>query len=319
MKKIIAVAVATAFVAPAFAAEVTLSGALTYNYITSDAANTGDKLENDDNKIVVTATEELANGISVTGNFNLVDDTTSGLDNQGTSLTLSGEFGSLGLGDVSGALDATGDYTDVSPVFGGYRMDGDDMAIAYTLPAIIPNVKIVASVSPDGANFAGDDPFNTEGEGGNSVSVTYSAGAFSVYYGEETYDEAGSQEANTDSMGVKYSSGPIMIAFETGTGTNLDLAASTFPAYATALTNIKADFTGLAGVYTMGDTKLGFEMQKIEDKSSATTVDRLDETTVFVSQSLGGGVSVYAATSSDNGGPSDTDLTRNALGVSFAF
>jgi len=319
MKKIIAVAVATAFVAPAFAAEVTLSGALTYNYITSDAANTGDKLENDDNKIVVTATEELANGISVTGNFNLVDDTTSGLDNQGTSLTLSGEFGSLGLGDVSGALDATGDYTDVSPVFGGYRMDGDDMAIAYTLPAIIPNVKIVASVSPDGANFAGDDPFNTEGEGGNAVSVTYSAGAFSVYYGEETYDEAGSQEANTDSMGVKYSSGPIMIAFETGTGTNLDLAASTFPAYATALTNIKADFTGLAGVYTMGDTKLGFEMQKIEDKSSATTVDRLDETTVFVSQSLGGGVSVYAATSSDNGGPSDTDLTRNALGVSFAF
>jgi len=319
MKKIIAVAVATAFVAPAFAAEVTLSGALTYNYISTDAANTGDKLENDDNKIVVTATEELANGISVTGNFNLVDDTTSGLDNQGTSLTLSGEFGSLGLGDVSGALDATGDYTDVSPVFGGYRMDGDDMAIAYTLPAIIPNVKIVASVSPDGANFAGDDPFNTEGEGGNAVSVTYSAGAFSVYYGEETYDEAGSQEANTDSMGVKYSSGPIMIAFETGTGTNLDLSASTFPAHAAALTNIKADFTGLAGVYTMGDTKLGFEMQKIEDKSSATTVDRLDETTVFVSQSLGGGVSVYAATSSDNGGPSDTDLTRNALGVSFAF
>jgi len=319
MKKIIAVAVATAFVAPAFAAEVTLSGALTYNYISTDAANTGDKLENDDNKIVVTATEELANGISVTGNFNLVDDTTSGLDNQGTSLTLSGEFGSLGLGDVSGALDATGDYTDVSPVFGGYRMDGDDMAIAYTLPAIIPNVKIVASVSPDGANFAGDDPFNTEGEGGNAVSVTYSAGAFSVYYGEETYDEAGSQEANTDSMGVKYSSGPIMIAFETGTGTNLDLSAGTFPAYATALTNIKADFSGLAGVYTMGDTKLGFEMQKIEDKSSATTVDRLDETTVFVSQSLGGGVSVYAATSSDNGGPSDTDLTRNALGVSFAF
>jgi len=319
MKKIIAAAVAAAFVAPAFAAEVTVSGALTYNYISSDAASTGDKLENDDNKIVVTATEELANGISVKGNFNLVDDTTGGLDNQGTSLTLSGAFGSLGLGDVSGALDATGDWTDVSPVFGGYRMDGDDMAIAYTLPAIIPNTTIVASVSPDGANFAGDDPFNTEGEGGNAVSITYSAGAFSVYYGEETYDEATSQEANTDSMGVKYSSGPIMIAYETGTGTNLDLSAGTYPAHATASTDIKADFTGLAGVYTMGDTKIGFEMQKIEDKSSSTTVDRLDETTVFVSQSLGGGVSVYAATSSDNGGPDDTDLTRNALGVSFAF
>jgi len=319
MKKIIAAAVATAFVAPAFAADVTLSGALTYNYISTDKANTGDKVSNDDNKIVVTATEELANGISVKGNFNLVDDTTGGLDNQGTSLTLSGAFGTLGLGDVSGALDATGDYTDVSPIFGGYRMDGDDMAIAYTLPAIIPNVKIVASVSPDGANFAGDDPFNTEGEGGNAVSVTYSAGSFSVYYGEETYDEAASQEANTDSMGVKYSSGPIMVAYETGTGTNLDLAAGTFPAHATALTNIKADFTGLAGVYTMGDTKIGFEMQKIEDKSSSTTVDRLDESTFFVTQSLGGGVSVYAATTSDDGGTGDTNVTRNAVGVSFAF
>jgi len=324
MKKIIALAVASAFVAPAFAADVSVSGAITYNYISSDAAATGDKVESDDNKVVFTATEELANGMSVKGNFNLVDDTTGGLDNQGTSLTLSGEFGKLALGDVSGALDATGDYTDVSPVFGGYRMDGDDMAISYTLPALIPNVTVVGSVSPDGANFAGDDPFNTEGEGGSSVSVTYSAGAFSVYYGTETYDEdvqpAVAQVADTDSMGVKYSSGPIMVAFETGSGKNMDLSAGTFPAHATALTDVDVDFTGVAGTYSMGDTKIGFEMQKIEDKTTPTSVtNRLDETTLFVTQSLGGGVSVYAATSSDEGGEDDTDVTRNAVGISFAF
>jgi len=319
MKKIIAAAVATAFVTPAFAADVSVSGAITYNYISQDTAGTGDKVESDDNKVVFGASQELSNGMSVTGTFNLVDDTTGGLDNQGTNLTLSGEFGTIALGDVSGALDATGDYTDVSPVFGGYRMDGDDMAISYTLPAVIPNVKIVASTSPDGANFAGDDPFTTEGEGGNAVSVTYSAGAVSVYYGEETYDEAMAQEASTKSFGIKYSAGPIMVAVESGSASDIDQAAGTFPAHATALTSQDIDVMGVAGTYTMGQTTLGFETQQMEEKGATVTTKRLDERTLFVKQDLGDGVSVYAATSTDEGGPADTAVTRSAVGVSFSF
>jgi len=325
MKKIIALAVAGAFVAPAFAADVTVSGSMIYNYISSDAAGIGDMVQNDDNQVRFTATDETSNGIGIRANFNLVDDTTGGLDNQGSSIVLSGEFGSLAIGDVGGAMDSTGDWTDVSPVFGGYRNDGDDMSLTYTLPTFVPGLTLIGSTSPDGANFAGDDPFNTEGEGGNSLSATYTTGAISVYYGEETYDEdvtpVNAQEAKTDSVGIRYSAGPIMVAYEAGTGKNMDLAAGTFPAHATALTNATVDFTGVAGTYSMGDMTLGFELQKIEDKTAtlASTTNRLDETTLFVRQNLGGGVSVYAATSSDDGGESDDDVTRNAVGISFAF
>jgi len=319
MKKIIALAVAGAFVAPAFAADVTVGGSATYNYVTDDRATLDDKVEGDDVAINFGATQELDNGMTVTATFNLVDDTTGGLDNQGTNLKVSGAFGTLNIGDVSGAMDAVGDWTDQSPIFGGYRNDGDDMALNYTLPSIIPGVKINASMSPNGANFAGDDPFTTEGEGGTALSLEYTNGAVAVYYGEETYDEAATQEASTSSYGIKYSAGPMYFAVEAGSADNMDQSASLGVAHATAISNKSLDFMGIAGTYSMGATKIGFEKQEVEEKAAAGNTKRVDETTLFVSQDLGNGVSVYAATSSDDGGPADTSVERQAIGIKFAF
>ena len=319
MKKIIAAAVATALVAPAFAADVTVSGTTIFNYITDDRATKGDKVATDDQAITVKATQELSNGMTVTSAFNLVHDGTGNdLDNQGSNLTVAGSFGKLAIGDVSGALDATGDWTDVSPVFGGYALDGDDMNLNLTLPQLVPNLTINVSYSPDGANLAGDEPFKTEGEGGSAYSLTYTAGSFAVYYGAEKYDEAATQEAATQSYGIKYSAGPIYLALEAGSADDIDQTAFG-TAHATNITNKDMKFMGIAGKYAMGDTTFGFEKQEAEEKGSSANTKRLDETTIFVSQSLGNGVDVYAATSTDEGGPSDTDVTRQAVGIKFAF
>jgi len=319
MKKIIAAAVATAFVAPAFAADVTISGKTVFDYITDDRSTAGDKIAANDQAFTVKASQELENGMSVTSTFNLVHDGTGNdLDNQGSNLAVSGSFGKVAIGDVSGALDATGDWTDVSPVFGGYKLDGDDMNLAWTLPTIVPNLTLAVSYSPDGANYAGDEPFKTEGEGGSAYSATYSAGAFAVYFGAEKYDEAATQEAATQSYGVKYTSGPIYVAIEAGSADDIDQTAFG-TAHATNITNKDMKFMGIAGTYSMGDLTLGFEKQEAEEKGSSANTKRLDETTIFVSQSLGDGVNVYAATSTDEGGPSDTDVTRQAVGISFAF
>jgi hypothetical protein len=319
MKKIIAAAVATAFVVPAFAADITLSGSMTMEYITDDRSTVGDKLATNDPGINVKATQELANGMTVTSSFSVVHDGASqDLDSQGENLSLAGAFGTVSIGDVSGALDATGDWTDISPVFGGYSLDGDDMNFNWKLPTLVEGLTVNVSYSPDGVNYAGDDPFKTEGEGGSAYSLTYAMGDVSVYYGAEKYDEAATQEAATQSYGLKYSSGPIYVAVEIGSADDID-QTSFGTAHATDITNKDMKFSGVAASYNMGATTFGFEKQEAEEKGTSGNTKRKDETTVFLNHDLGDGVTVYAATTTDNGGPADTDVTQQAVGIKFAF
>ena len=320
MKKIIAFAVAGAFVAPVMAADVTISGSTVFNYISNDKAATDAKLESDDNNVKVSASQDLDNGLSVSATFALVDDTSNGLDTQGSSLSISSaEMGKLTLGDTSGALDATGDYTDVSPVFGGYFLDGGDMNMAWTLPTLVEGLKAVVSHSPSGDNYTNDEIGNDgnanndgtlgarEGEDASAYSLTYTFGNVSVYYGEESYSQKGAanQTTDTEAFGVKYSTGPLMVAYESGSASNADVGASKFRTNSTAIADGDFDATGLAVTYKMGSTTLGGEMQQVE-ATTGTVETKIDETTLFVHQDLGNGVSVYAATTEDTGNGSDT-------------
>jgi len=321
MKKIIAMAVATAFVAPAFAADVSLSGGLIYNYISSNQAGVDDKVAEDDPIVTVKASEELANGMSVVGTINIVNDgaTSQDVDMQGTNLAISGEFGKLVVGDTSGAADATGDWTDLSPVFGGFDADGIDAQLAYTFPTMVDGLTLMVSQSPSGVNATGDGDFATEGLGGQSYSATYTNGSLSVYIANDTFDQAVGQETDRDSYGIKYASGPFMVTYEAASSSNATVTAASLIAHATAVSNSNVDYTAFGGTYSMGDTTFGFESQKIEQDSASVTTTRQDETTLFVSHSLGGGLTVYAATSEDKGGPADTAVEQSAVGVKFAF
>jgi len=318
MKKIIALAVASAFVAPAFAADVTLSGGLTYAYTQSDKAATGDTLSADDNQIAVTATTETANGLSVSGTFKIVDDATGETDHQGTALTISGPFGTLGLGDNSGALDATGDYTDMAYWFGGYNMDGNDMAIAYTLPTLIEGLTVRASMSPEGNNYiAGGETTDVagtaEGREATAYSVTYTTGPISVYYGEEDVDRTAAQTTTNKSYGIKYSAGSITVAAEAGSSDNVAAVASSDIA-----DGDDVEYKGFAVAYAMGDITLAFESQQMEEKNVANQ-RWIDENTFSISQDLGGGVSAGVSTTSNDSTDADKKFDRTAVIVKYAF
>jgi len=318
MKKIIALAVAGAFVAPAMAADISVSGGLTYAYTQSDKTGTGDTLNADDNQVAFTATSETANGYSVSGTFKVVDDATGETDHQGTALTISGPFGTLGLGDNSGALDATGDYTDMAYWFGGYNMDGNDMAMAYTLPTLVEGLTIRASMSPEGNNYiAGGETTDVagtaEGLEATAVSVTYSVGDISIYYGEEEVDRAAGQTTTNKSYGIKYSAGAVTVAAESGSTDN-----------SAAVTNSDiadgddVEYKGLAASYTMGDITLAYEMQQMEEKNVAAQ-RWIDENTFSVSTDLGGGLSAGVATTSNDSTDADKKFDRTAVVVKYAF
>jgi hypothetical protein len=318
MKKIIALAVASAFVAPAMAADITVSGGMTYAYTSSDKANTGDTLSADDNQVAVTASTTTDNGIAVSGKFTIVDDATGETDHQGTAMTISGPFGVIGLGDNSGALDATGDYTDMAYWFGGYNMDGNDMAIAYTLPTIVEGVTLRGSMSPSGNNYiAGGETTDVagtaEGLEASAVSITYAAGDLAMYWGQEKVDRTTSETTTNKSYGIKYTTGPVAVAYEAGETSNSaavtdsDIAAGD-----------DVDYKGVAVAYTMGSITVAAEIQSMEEKN-AVNEKWIDENTVSISQDLGGGLSVGVSTTSNDSTDADKKFDRTAAVVKFAF
>lgn len=294
MKKIIALAVAGAFVSPAAFAEVTVGGEIEYTMIMED--NTDDRISDSDNLIFVQSTEELPNGMTVTGRMNIVNDTEAGagsLDNQGTSLTLSGDFGSLAIGDVGGASDATGDWTDVGPTGGGFGADGDDHAIALTLPAM-SGFTVRASFAPDGANTIGEGDGDVSPEGGSAVSITY-AGPVDLYYAQQ---EDAATNLKDSAYGIRGTFAGVSLAYESAS----EQAAS----------GNDNDVTGFSATYTMGDIVIGGEKQEEKIEGADATVDL---TLLFVEYNLGP-VDIYAATlGTDVSG--DNDETR--FGVEYNF
>ena len=173
MKKIIAAAVATAFVAPAFAADITISGDQEFAY--SDAnGSTSTAIDGDFN---IKASTETANGISVSADINISDE---GGDDGGNSLTLSGDFGKIDAGDTSSAADSVDDRTDYSYVTGVATTAGD-AAIGYTLPALVPSLSIYLSHGTDS---------DEDGEAHTGYALEYGAGPVEVAYAVNNNDDA---------------------------------------------------------------------------------------------------------------------------------
>jgi len=288
MKKIIAIAVAGAFAAPVMAADVTVSGNLEYVYVSDDQANTADFIA-EDAVVVIGASSELANGMTISSAIAIenTDEAASTVSDGGNNVTISGGFGSLAIGDVSGGMDAVGDYTDVAAYYGGFDADGDDAAFAFTPNHGIAGLKVVISATPEG------DANNPEG---TSYGIEYKVGSFAAYYGK---DETAAAASQMSSAGVKYSADGIMVAYETGES----------PQSASG----KVEFKGVAATYTMGDLSFGIEMQEQTDDG---TVDS-DETTLSATYNLGGGASVYIVNTGDD--KTSTKLDKTALGINFAF
>jgi len=240
MKKIIAAAVATAFVAPAFAADVSVSGYMEYAY--QDANGASSTLN--DNVVTFKATEELANGITVSGDFNFnsvsnvseddqEDDAAIGNNDGGHSLTISGPFGKVDIGDTSSAQDAIDDVTEFGRVLGQGTGSGD-AAVLWTLPAMVEGLTVNVSHSAEtnidgneesdgfsvkyavaGATIGFGQQDNGDGTSHGLVNATYTMSGVTVAYEQFTDTAVGGVDTDTTNMGVKYSTGPITLGYET--------------------------------------------------------------------------------------------------------
>jgi hypothetical protein len=297
MKKIIAAAVATAFVAPAFAANenVTISGDMEYIYQSGDVTN---QVADGGQIIVFSGSTETSNGLTVTGTTNFMNSEADIASDGGTSIKVAGPFGAITVGDASGALDNTGDYSDVSPVAGGFAHDGADASVLFVAPAFVDGLTVAVSHTPEGPNFAGNAEMD-------SYSVAYSFSGGEVYYGTQNIKDA----SDTTAYGAKASFGGLMVAIEMGTNSSDDA------------TVLDTDATGIAATYTLGsDTTLAVEKQSLESHDGvAAAVTETDVTVVSVTQSLGGGLSVYAeqANTEVSGSTADSDVT--SVGIAYQF
>ena len=289
MKKIIAAAVATAFVAPAFAADVSLTGDQAVMYVNGDSATT--MITNGD--FNVKASAETANGWSVSADLNIgcgancADGSGSTIYSEGgNSLTVSGPFGKVDLGDASGAVDALDDTTD----WGYYVTQGsggNDASVLWTLPSFAEGLTVNVS-------HTADDNSIDSATASDGWSFTYKNSGFLVGYGANEY-EAGEEEKIVKAT---YGVAGANILYEQHTDTT-DAGVDT-------------DTTSLGLTYTTGDITLAYEGQKIE---SAGSTDN-DTTAVGIHYSMGGGVTSFVESLSDS---EDPDADATVVGIHLAF
>jgi len=276
-------------VAPAFAADITISGASEAIFIDTAGATSTQV----DQAFTVGASTELANGMTLSTDINMGadDDGETGLFNEGgNSVTVSGAFGKIDIGDTSGAVDAIDDVTESAKEL-GQGTDGNDAAVLWTLPTLAEGLTVNVSVNTD-SNTA-DSDVDTAGKA-NGVSVKYSNSGLTLGYGVNEYD-SNVEEAMYN---ASYSMSGVTVALESLKDTTA------------AGVETKQNAYGLT--YTTGDLLLGVETQETSSAGSVST----DYTIYTVQYSLGGGVTAYIETSDD---AKTTNSDTTAAGLEFKF
>jgi len=289
MKKIIAAAVASAFVAPAFAADITISGASEAIFI-DNAGTTSTQI---DQVFSVKATTELQNGMTVSTDINMGADSTAetGLFNEGgNSVTISGAFGKIDIGDTSGAVDAIDDITESAKEL-GVGSGGNDAAVLWTLPTLAEGLTVNLSMNTD-ENTA-DSDVNTAAKA-NGASVKYSNSGVTVGYGVNDYD-TNVEEAIYN---ASYSMSGVTVAMESLKDT--------------AANGSETKYSNFGITYSTGALMLGYETQEKKTGGSVTN----EYNVVTAQYSMGGGVTAYIETYEDT---KTADSDKAAFGLEFKF
>jgi len=295
MKKIIAAAVAAAFVAPVWAADITVSGDLEMRWTQEDGE--GLAASNNDGDITVTATEELANGMAVSAKIGVEDAQTNGGIAGDVELSISGAFGTIAMGEIDAAVNQVDELASPGDILGttgaGNVAAPGAVApinsIAWTLPAMVDGLNVIVSAGHEG--LTSDEASGNERQV-TSYGVSYSVGGLTVATGTiesdgETYD--GSY------VGARYTMQGLTIGMDSATN---DGANNT-------------DTQTLSAAYNMGTTTVFVESNETDTAAAAATTD----TIVGLTHVVGGGLSVrFENMSSDT---ANTD--SNAVAVIYAF
>jgi outer membrane protein OmpU len=290
MKKIIALAVAGAFVAPVYAADVSVSGFIELGYVDSVKTTGTTKSVNEESAVKVTATSEITGGTTVTADINLNG---AGKNDGGNSITLAGAFGKLAVGDESGAIDSF-DGGDIFFIAGNQIGGGaSDASINWTAPTFAEGLTVVVAHSPKEGTVAEDGANVVKGDL-TGFGVRYAMGPVSVAYAIE---DVGTTD-NTFAQ-VKGSVAGISAMYEM----NESDAAGT-----------KTDFTAMTVVYSVGNTTFAYGAKTTKPNGSAKTAD---QTSFGIHQDLGGGLTLFVESSDDNTATEKPSIA--AVGLEYSF
>ena len=277
-KKIIATALLGAFSISANAADVAIGGDFAWGHTNTNGATETAS----DADINFVATTETANGLTVSADFNL---DATGSNDGGNSLTISGAFGKLDLGDTSSATDAIDDVTDWG-YFQTLGTDNVDHAVLYTLPTVVDGLTINASYAAD--------TNQDSNSGGTAVSASYDFGFAKVGYGTLNNDD------NTEAtlMNASFSVAGVGVGYEVYTVTDAS--------------GVDTDDTAIGATYSIGGVTLAYENVTVKS-AGATSAD----TTAFgIHYAIAPELTAFAETSED-------DITAGSkatsIGLAYSF
>jgi hypothetical protein len=281
MKKLVALAVAGAFIAPVYAADISISGSQEWSY----QDNNGNVTNSLDGAFSIKASATTATGLKVSADINVTEDADY---DGGSSLTVAGPFGKLDMGETSGAVDAIDGVTDWGYVF-GQGTGGDDASVLWTLPSFVDGLTVNVS-------YAGNtNDVDTGIKASNGFSLKYSIAGLTIGYGQNDF-EAGEEELIAN---VTYSVAGVDLAYEQKTDTSA--------------VGVDIDKTNVSAVYGIGDVTLALEMSEETAPAGTTSADI---TVLGLHYSLGGGLTAFIE-QLDNS--KDTSADATAVGVVFKF
>jgi len=297
MKKIIAVAIAGAFVVPAVhAADVTLGGEVEYYITDASSGTTGNTAENE---IKVSVTEELEGGMSLSAYLN---SNNGGTHDSGISVTSAMGAIHFGNGDGATALGAYEDKADVAEQGAG-KAGVSSAATLTNIVRIEPNLGVEGLTLGLGLGFGAAA---TDEE--SSYGIHYTNSGFAVAYAEADVEQS---DVTTKVTSVSYTYGPVYVAMDNVDGQN---GVDGAEAEAVALT------------YNYGPGKIYYEANEVNYTSASGnavlsgTANLKPKTTVVGISYKIGGLNTYVQTlneDSTTGAATETDTTY--FGVEYAF
>ena len=337
MKKLLTfVSAITAGAIGTAAAEVSVSGSGTFYY--SSASGDLAVAANEDSMSVVggsvnfAMSTETTNGITVTGSASLTQDTDDVIltdtDAAGTvggmsQLVFGMDGMTITLGDIDNAGSGTGE-------------GGDVATFASTHASVHAAATAVAAASDSAMDGIAD---------GTGINISTSMGDAAIDLTFVSKVGSGSNSHSTNATTTDYSSGyAINVGFDMA-GASVNVAAGGSQAKATADKNntgmaieasypvsdaltvtvggsngtiLGADEDNLfiTAAYTMdADTTLSIGLAEGDSTSSAGSLDKATSTTINLSRSLGGGVSVFAEYADINFNDAGVDSSASAVSV----
>ena len=318
MKKLLAVAVATAISAPAMA-DMTIYGTVAVDFIKGDVATSDvSNVERDDVVFGMKGSSQTDAGLNVSAEVKTEGDFTSPtlaylkVDN-GTVALWGGKFGSPAdaadtvdysntgnvtyfSGEVDNAVGVTLSSNGFSAGFGAVRNGTTNEGTVAQLGYAVDGLSI---------NFGMEETSNT-------VTTTKALKVNGVEYATAAEADAG--------YAFDYKATGVKVAYAMDALTvGVAIADAEYTSVETPANKVDVETTTIFGSYAMGNTTLSAFYAQDEAQFAGDPAVEMDTTAFKVAQKLGGGLSAYAEYSINDSDTEALDGNNVTIGGSFSF